>query len=110
MQASFRVTTVAVLLPIFVLSILGIALVKEGKHKTVEGDERLKVRDIFTTLKENKALLICKASALFTGFVWTMLFAVTTYFVKWNYCADLTTGAVDNDRFGLYTTIMGMAQ
>ena len=110
MQASFRVTTVAVLLPIFALSMLGIALVKEGKHKTVEDDEKLRIRDIFTTLKENKALLIVKASQFFTGFVWTMLFAVTTYFVKWNYCADLTTGAVDSDRFGLYTTIMGMSQ
>lgn len=110
MQTSFRVTTLAVLLPVFALSLLGISLIKEGKHKTVTEEEKLTIRDIFTTLKENKALLICKASALFTGFVWTMLFAVTTYFVKWNYCADLTTGAVDSGLFGTYTTIMGMAQ
>ncbi|MBQ7057851.1 MAG: MFS transporter [Firmicutes bacterium] len=110
MQSSFRIMTVAILLPIFLLSMLGIALVKEGKHRTATEDEKLTFRDIITTLKQNKALLVCKASALFTGFVWTMLFAVTTYFVKWNYCADLATGAVDSALFGTYTTIMGMAQ
>ena len=42
--------------------------------------------------------------------MWTLIFATSTYYIKYRFCADLTTGAVDSGKFGLYTMIVGMLQ
>ena len=47
---------------------------------------------------------------IFHGFVWTMVFATTTYYIKWAYCTDLSTGVVDQAAFGTMTMIMGIFQ
>ena len=41
-------------------------------------------------------------------FIWTFLFATMTYYIKWAYCADLTTGAVDTAKFGTLNLIASM--
>ena len=37
-------------------------------------------------------------------------FGTTTYYIKWAYCTDLSTGVVDSDKLGFMTTILGIAQ
>ena len=59
-------------------------------------------------LKENDAMRCRMLSQLLTGFIWSFLFAAVMYYAKWAYCADLTTGAVDNDKFGTMSMIAGM--
>ena len=91
-----------------VISVIGWFMVKE-KH-VVEQDENdnVKLSDFFTLLKENDAILIDFFKNVFTGFIWTFLFAAPVYYVKYAYCANLTTGEVDMTKFGTYSLIVSM--
>lgn len=111
MHKSFAVVSTVIAVTVAVISLIGIICVKEGTHK-VEEEEKVKVRfkDIVKMFKANKPLLITKASSIFSGFVWTLIFATTTYFVKYRFCADLTTGEIDQTKFGTFTMIIGMMQ
>lgn len=106
---AFSILAAAVVLPIAAITIGGIVCVKEGAHKEKEEDVKIKFKDIIYMFRTNKALLVKVLSNLFSGFVWTMIFATSTYFLKWNYCAD-TNGVIDTEKFGLLTTVMGALQ
>ena len=112
MHDSFAIVTAAIVIPVALISFLGIACVKEGSFgETSTGEEdKISIRDIITMFKTNKAMLVSKGSAIFSGFVWTLIFATSTYYIKYRFCADLTTGEVDSAKFGLYTMIVGMLQ
>lgn len=111
MHDSFAYMTLIIMIPAALISLLGTACVKEGKHTAEEKTEtKITLKDIVNMFKTNKALLVTKVSGLFSGFVWTLVFATTTYYIKWAYCADLTTGAVDSQKFATYTMIMGAMQ
>ena len=108
MHTSFGLVVVGLLLITTVISLIGIGLVRERHHAERDEEEQVKITDIFKLLKENDALRINVTAALFSGFIWTFLFATMVYYVKWGLCADLTTGVVDNDRLALYTGICSM--
>ena len=55
--------------------------------------------------KSDKLVRINVTAALFSGFIWTFLFATMLYYIKWGLCADLTTGTVDNGKYALYSGI-----
>ncbi len=108
---SFLICTIALVLPYGIASLLGISLVKEGPHKAEEeGDSKISVKEIIEMFKVNKAQLVLYGSALFSGFVWNLIFATTVYYVKWAYCVDLTTGEVDQGLFGTLSMLIGMMQ
>ena len=90
------------------LSVLGWFMVKEKHVVEQEEDEKVKISDFFKLLKENDAILNDFFKNCFTGFIWTFLFAAPMYYVKYAYCADLTTGAVDMDKFATYSLIVSM--
>lgn len=108
MHTSFGLVVIGLLLVTTVISLIGISLVRERHHAERDEEEQVKITDIFKLLKENDALRINVTAALFSGFIWTFLFATMVYYVKWGLCADLTTGVVDNDRLALYTGICSM--
>jgi len=112
MNRSFSLMAIILIVPIALLSLLGTVLVKEGKYSHVETEKRAKLsmKDIFDMLKTNEPLKAQFLAVLFSGFIWTMVFATATYYVKWAYCADLTTGAIDSGKFALLTTVMGAMQ
>ena len=109
MHLSFGITVAAATIFCGVLSLLGACMVKE-KHLAPqsENEEKIKLTDVFRMLKDNKALQVRWLDALFSGFIWTFLFATALYYIKWAYCADLTTGAVDSDTYGLYSLITSL--
>ena len=108
MHTAFGVTVMIMVIGCGIVSLLGGAVVKEKYHATVENDEKVKITDIFKVLKRNKALGTVTVSLLFSGFIWTFLFATMLYYVKWAYCADLTTGAVDAATYGTLSLIGSM--
>lgn len=108
-KKSIGILTFLTVLIIGLISLLGIALVKEGTPIETEESERIKFRDIFNMIKNNKAMTVQVFASLFAGFMWTISFAVQTYYVKWAFAADLTTGVVDNAKFATYTITLGMA-
>ena len=109
MHHAFGITITTLLIVCAAISLLGIGLVKEKYHAPPSGKvDRVKLTDIFLLLKENAALKIRITSQLFDGFIWTFLFATALYYIKWAYCADLTTGVVDTERLGTMTLMASL--
>lgn len=108
MHTSFGVTITVLTVVGALISILGLALVKERYHTERDEEDAVKLTDIFGLLKENDALRVRLLDQLFSGFIWTFLFATCTYYIKWAYCTDLSTGIVDTEKFGIMTLISSM--
>ena len=109
MHTAFGVTVMAAAIGTGVISLIGIAMVKEKHHaERDENEPAVKFTDIFLMFKENKALTVKFVATIFSGFIWTFLFATLTYYIKWAYCADLATGAVDAAKFGTLSLIGSM--
>ncbi len=108
MHTSFALTVGAFMLIGALLSVGGLAMVKEKYHAAPEKEDKVKLTDIFVLLKENAALRIRVLETLFRGFIWTFLFATMAYYIKWGYCTDLSTGAVDTGKLGIMTLISSM--
>ena len=110
-HTSFTVVTIAVIIPISIVSLLGASMVKEGPHKTRRfRNPRITLRDILIMFKTNKPFFIMQSASLFGGCIWSMVFATTTYYIKWAYCVDKATGIVDGNKFTTYTMILGALQ
>ena len=92
----------------FGLSILGWFLVKERHVVEQDENDKVKISDFFELIKTNKPMMLNFFKNIFTGFIWTFLFAAPVYYVKWAYCADLTTGALNAERLGTLSLIVSM--
>lgn len=108
MHTAFGVTVIMMVGICGLISLLGIGVLKEKYHAEESEEEQVKIGDIFRVLKHNKALSNMTLSVVFSGFIWTFLFATMLYYVKWAYCADLTTGAVDAASYGMLSLIGSM--
>lgn len=91
-----------------VISVIGWFCVKERHVVQQEADEKVKLSDFIELLKTNKAMMVYVAKSVFSGFVWTLLFATPSYYVKWGFCTDLTTGEVDMAKLGLYGMVVAL--
>ncbi len=107
-KTAYTVMTAAAMGIGSLISILGWFMVKERHIVEQEEGEEVKMSDFFDLIKTNKAMTIDLLKNLFTGFIWTFLFAAPTYYVKYAYCADLTTGEVDMAKLGTYSLIVSM--
>lgn len=110
MSRSFSLMAVIIALIAGIVSLIGIGVVKEGKHMDESREEKITFKEIASLFVGNKPFLINTVMTIFHGFVWTMVFATTTYYIKWAYCTDLSTGVVDQAAFGTMTMIMGIFQ
>lgn len=111
MHTSFLVVIIAVIIPIGIVSLIGVSIVKEGSHQTRRfRNPKISLRDILIMFKTNKPLFIIQSAQLFGGFIWSMVFATTIYYIKWAYCVDKVTGIVDGNKFTTYTMILGILQ
>lgn len=108
MHTAFGFTVMGMVGIMAVITLIGTALIKEKYHPTAEKDEQVKITDIFKVLKHNKALGTMTLFIVFSGFIWTFLFATMLYYVKWAYCADLTTGVVDASAYGMLSLVGSM--
>ena len=108
MHTAFSITVGGSMILTCVISVIGLALIRERHHVEREKEDKVKFTDIFRLLKENAALRIKILDTLFSGFIWTFLFATMAYYMKWAYCADLTTGAVDTEKLGFLTMFSSM--
>ena len=102
-HTAFGITVAIYLLAALAITLLGLALVREYRHDDVKHEQGTKVtlKDFAVVFRENDAYRIKIISNLFSGFVWTLVFNACSYFAKWAYCADITTGEVDADAFAL---------
>ena len=86
------------MVPVTLLSLLGVALIKEGRG-TVD-EEQVKIADVVAMFRTNKPLWIAQLSAVFFGFVWNMLFAGAQYYAKYAF-------GVEN--FGTASLLLGVS-
>ena len=107
-KTAYMILAVVSMLIAAVISVIGWFMCKE-KH-VVEQDENEKVKfsDFFELFKTNKAMVIEFVKNIFTGFIWTFLFAAPSYYVKWAYTADLATGVVNYELFATYSMIVSL--
>lgn len=101
------VATVASLIAA-VISVIGWLMVKEKHVVQQDEEEKVKLKDFFELFKVNKAMVFHFCKNIFAGFIWTLLFATPTYYVKWGFCTDLSTGEVDMALLGTYSLIVSM--
>lgn len=110
LHTAFGVTVLVGAAITAIISLLGISLVKEKHHPKEDNDskDKIKISDIFKLFKENEALRVRFIATIFSGFIWTFLFATSMYYLKWAYCTDLTTGAVDATKYGTLSLVASM--
>lgn len=107
-KTAYMILATVAMLIAAVVSVIGWFMCKE-KH-VVEQDENEKVKfsDFFELFKTNKAMVVEFVKNIFTGFIWTFLFAAPSYYVKWAYTADLVTGVVNYELFATYSMIVSL--
>lgn len=108
MHIAFAITIGGAMALSCVFSVIGLAVIREKYHAERDEEDNVKITDIVALLKENGALRIRFLDSLFSGFIWTFLFATMTYYTKWAYCADLTTGAVDTGKMGVLAMLASL--
>ena len=107
-KTSFAVVAGAASLIAALISVIGWFMVKEKHVVQQDENEKVKIKDFFELLKVNKAMVVHFVKCIFSGFIWTLLFATPTYYVKWGFCTDLSTGEVDMGLLGTYSLIVSM--
>ncbi|MBR0474834.1 MAG: MFS transporter [Erysipelotrichaceae bacterium] len=107
-KTAYMILALVSMLVASAVSVLGWFMVKEKHIIEQDKDDQVKISDFFTLLKENDAILVDFFKNVFTGFIWTFLFAAPVYYVKYAYCTDLTTGVFDTAKYGTYSMIVSL--
>ncbi len=107
-HTSFGITVAAYVVLGVVLALSGISMVKENYIAEKEDDDVVKVTDVIEVIRKNGAMRVRFLSGIFSGFIYTCVFSTMNYYIKWNFCVDLTTGAVDTALYGTYNLIGSM--
>ncbi len=108
LHTSFGVTVLVICIIAAIISVIGVLMVKEKYTPEPKEDDPVKLVDVLKMFKDNDAFRNKILSTVFVGFIYTLMYATSTYYVKWAYCVDLTTGAVDTAKFGLYSLLVSM--
>ena len=68
----------------------------------------VKFKDFFLLFKENKPMVVYYLKGVFSGFIWSLIFATPAYYIKWGFCTDLTTGVTNMEQYGVLNGISSM--
>lgn len=82
-HTGWGIAALILVVPIFIISIIGTALVKEGPYSEQSGG--VKIKDVLTMFKQNKALWISQVSGLVNSMVFSFIMVAATYYLKWAY-------------------------
>ena len=91
-----------------IISVVGWFMVKEKHVVEQDPDDKVKFSDFFALMRTNKPMMLNFFKCIATGFIWTFLFAAPVYYVKYGYCADLTTGEVNMEYFGTLSMVVSL--
>ncbi|NSW52039.1 MAG: MFS transporter [Anaerolineae bacterium] len=84
-RPNIGLAVVVFMVPFTLLSMIGIAMVREGTANVDE--EKVQVKDVFAMLKSNKPLWISQLSGLVGGFSFAFVMAAITYYIKYAFGA-----------------------
>ena len=91
-----------------IISVVGWFMVKEKHVVEQDPEDKVKFSDFFELMRTNKPMMLNFFKCIATGFIWTFLFAAPVYYVKYAYCADLTTGEVNMEHFGSLSMVVSL--
>ena len=91
-----------------IISVVGWFMVKEKHVVEQDPEDKVKFSDFFELMRTNKPMMLNFFKCIATGFIWTFLFAAPVYYVKYAYCADLTTGEVNMEYFGSLSMVVSL--
>lgn len=74
------------MVPMTAISLVGIAMIKEGTNNVDE--EKVNLKDVLALLKANKPMWISILSGLFGGFIFSFIMAAITYYIKYAFGAE----------------------
>lgn len=107
-QAAYNVVMPVFVIAFGLIALIGWFMVREKHTEVVNEEDEVKLTDIFVLFKENMPFRIRLTACLFVGFMWTFLFATVDYYVKYAYCVDLATGALDDGRYAVLSLIVSL--
>lgn len=94
------------MVPLLILSLIGIALVKEGDFSADEA--KVEVKDVALMIKKNKPLWVRLLSGLFGGFTYSLIAASQIYYIKYAFGAEnLGTNSMIAGLVLILTIILG---
>lgn len=82
-HTGWGIAALILVVPMFIISIIGTSLVKEGPYSEKSGDVRIK--EIISMFKQNKALWISQLSGMVNSMVFNFIMVAATYYLKWAY-------------------------
>jgi len=82
-HTGWGIAALILVIPMFIVSMIGTALVREGPYSEKSGD--VKFKDILNMFKQNKALWISQISGLVNSMVFSFIMVAATYYLKWAY-------------------------
>ena len=92
----------------FAISMAGWFMVKEKHIVEQDPEDKVKLSDFFELMRTNKPMMLNFFKGIFTGFIWTFLFIAPSYYVKYAYAADLSTGEVNMAYFVTLSMVVSM--
>ncbi len=107
-KSAYMLMATGVMAVSFVISIIGWFMVKEKHVVEQDPEDKVKFTDFFELMRTNKPMMLNFFKCIFTGFIWTFLFAAPVYYVKYAYAADLTTGKVNMEYFATLSMIVSL--
>lgn len=103
---SFSLLSIILMVLFGIISLFGTSCITEKTDTyTKQGnDGMISIKAITKMIRNNKPLKITLSGMAVWGFVWSLISAIGIYFLKWYYCADWSTGAVNADKYaGIYS-------
>ena len=79
---SFAILITGIVGAAMVLSLIGWFLVKEKHCVQEEEAEPVKFKDFFLLFKENKPMVVYYLKGIFSGFIWSLIFATPANYIK----------------------------
>lgn len=107
LHTSFSITVALMVGACLIVALTGIVNVHE-RYISEEKEDKVRLIDLIDILKTNRAVRVRILATVFSGFIYNCLFATATYYAKWAYCADLTTGEVDTAMYGTFVILISM--
>ncbi len=77
---------IVLMVPMTAISLVGIALVKEGTGNV--GEEKIQLKDVAAMVKANRPLWISMLSGMIGGFSFAFVMASVTYYIKYAFGAE----------------------
>jgi Na+/melibiose symporter-like transporter len=107
-KTAYMILALVVMLVSFVISLIGWFLVREKHIVEQDPEDKVKFSDFFELMRTNKLMMLNFFKNIFTGFIWTFLFAAPMYYVKYAYAANLTTGEVNMEYYATLSMIVSL--